>query len=120
LPSAYWDSKEPGLYVGVVSGEPLLASFDKYDSGNAWPSFVKPIDDGNMIENRDTSHGMVRIEGRSTHGNSHLGHVFPDGAREAGGQRYCINSASLRFIHRDELEGEDYSEFSKLFVEKGK
>jgi peptide-methionine (R)-S-oxide reductase len=117
--NAYWDNKEPGLYVDVVSGEPLFASVDKYDSGSGWPSFVKPIDTGNIIERRDTSYGMVQTEVRSAHGDSHLGHVFPDGPREAGGLRYCINSASLRFIHHDDLESEGYGEFRKLFVEKG-
>jgi methionine-R-sulfoxide reductase len=117
--NAYWDNDEPGLYVDIVSGEPLFASFDKYDSGSGWPSFVKPMDPDNIIDNRDTSHGMVRTEVRSAHGDSHLGHVFPDGPQEAGGLRYCINSASLRFIYYDELESEDYGEFSKLFAEKG-
>ena len=117
--NAYWDNDEPGLYVDVVSGEPLFASFDKFESRSGWPSFVKPIDADNIIENRDTSHGMVRTEVRSAHGDSHLGHVFPDGPQEAGGLRYCINSASLRFIHLDELESEGYGEFSKLFAEKG-
>jgi peptide-methionine (R)-S-oxide reductase len=93
--NAYWDNKEPGLYVDVVSGEPLFASFDKYDSGSGWPSFVKPIDAGNIIERRDTSYSMVQTEVRSAHGDSHLGHVFSDGPSEAGGLRYCINSASL-------------------------
>ncbi len=102
-----------------MSGEPLFASFDKFDSGSGWPSFVKPVDDDNIVDHRDMSHGMVRTEVRSAHGDSHLGHVFPDGPDEAGGLRYCINSASLRFIHRDELESEGYGEFSKLFAEKG-
>jgi peptide-methionine (R)-S-oxide reductase len=115
----YWDNKEPGLYIDVVSGEPLFASFDKFDSRSGWPSFVKPIDTDNIVEHRDKSGGMVRTEVRSTHGGSHLGHVFPDGPREAGGLRYCINSASLRFIHRDELESEGYGEFRKLFAEEG-
>ncbi len=115
----YWDNEEPGLYIDVVSGEPLFASFDKFDSGSGWPSFVKPIDADNIVECRDTNHGVVRTEVRSTNGNSHLGHVFPDGPREAGGLRYCINSASLRFIHRDELESEGYGEFRKLFGEEG-
>ena len=117
--NSYWDDKEPGLYVDVVSGEPLFASFDKYDSGSGWPSFVKPIEADNIIENRDTNHGMVRTEVRSAHGDSHLGHVFPDGPQEAGGLRYCINSASLRFVHLDELESEGYGDFSKLFAKKG-
>jgi methionine-R-sulfoxide reductase len=115
----YWKNKEPGLYVDVVSGEPLFASFDKFESRSGWPSFTKPIDAGNVIENRDVSHGMVRTEVRSAHGDSHLGHVFPDGPQEGGGLRYCINSASLRFIHLDELESEGYGEFRKLFAEKG-
>jgi peptide-methionine (R)-S-oxide reductase len=117
--NAYWDNKEPGLYVDVVSGEPLFASVDKYDSGSGWPSFVKPLDAGNIIERRDTSYGMVQTEVRSAHGDSHLGHVFSDGPSEAGGLRYCINSASLRFIHHDDLESEGYGEFRGLFVEKG-
>jgi peptide-methionine (R)-S-oxide reductase len=115
----YWDNDEPGLYVDIVSGEPLFASFDKFDSSSGWPSFVRPIDAGNILELRDTSYGTVRTEVRSTHGDSHLGHVFPDGPLEAGGLRYCINSASLRFIHRDELESAGYGEFSKLFADEG-
>ena len=111
----YWDNKEPGLYVDVVSGEPLFASTDKFDSGTGWPSFTKPVVAEHVVENSDTTHGMVRTEVRSTHGNSHLGHVFPDGPREAGGMRYCINSASLRFVHLDDLEAEGYGEFTKLF-----
>jgi peptide-methionine (R)-S-oxide reductase len=117
--NAYWDNKEPGLYVDVVSGEPLFASVDKFDSGSGWPSFTKPIDMGNIVENRDVSHGMVRTEVRSMHGDSHLGHVFPDGPEEAGGLRYCINSASLRFIPLDELENEGYAEYRKLFSNEG-
>ena len=113
----YWDNDEPGLYVDVVSGEPLFASFDKFDSSSGWPSFAKPIDAQNILELRDASYGTVRTEVRSTHGDSHLGHVFPDGPIEAGGLRYCINSASLRFIHLDELESAGYGEFRKLFAE---
>src|SRR3954447_17649983 len=100
----YWDNKEPGLYVDVVSGEPLFASIDKFDSGSGWPSFTKPIDGKNIVENRDMSHGTMRTEVRSANGDSHLGHVFPDGPRDAGGLRYCINSASLRFVPLAELE----------------
>ena len=111
----YWDNKEPGIYVDVVSGEPLFASTDKFESNSGWPSFTKPIDTDNVVENTDTSHGMGRTEVRSTHGDSHLGHVFPDGPRDAGGLRYCINSASLRFIPLDELESEGYGEYRKLF-----
>ena len=117
--NAYWDNDEHGLYVDVVSGEPLFASFDKYDSGSGWPSFVKPIEADNIVENRDTSYGMVRTEVRSAHGDSHLGHVFPDGPDETGGLRYCINSASLRFIPYDDLESEGYGEFRTLFPKEG-
>ena len=113
----YWDNHEPGLYVDIVSGEPLFASVDKFDSGTGWPSFTKPVDNGNVVENRDRSHFMVRTEVRSAHGDSHLGHVFPDGPREAGGLRYCINSASLRFIPRDDLEKEGYGQYLSMFDE---
>ena len=112
----YWDNEEPGLYVDVVSGEPLFASFDKFDGSSGWPSFAKPIDAENILERRDDSHGTVRTEVRSTYADCHLGHVFPDGPIETGGLRYCINSASLRFIHRDELESTGYGEFRKLFL----
>ena len=113
--NAYWDNKEPGLYVDVISGEPLFTSMDKFDSGCGWPSFTKPIEAENVVENRDTSHGMIRTEVRSSAGDSHLGHVFPDGPPEAGGLRYCINSASLRFIPVDQLESEGYGSYLKLF-----
>ena len=101
----------PGIYVDIVSGEPLFASSAKFDSGCGWPSFSKPIVDANVTELRDASHGMIRTEVRSAHGDSHLGHVFPDGPREMGGLRYCINSASLRFVPRDEMEAEGYGEY---------
>ena len=104
-------NKEPGIYVDVVSGEPLFASSDKYDSGCGWPSFTRPIEPAHVTELTDTSLGMVRVEVRSTHGDSHLGHVFPDGPQDRGGLRYCINSASLRFIHRDDMEGEGYGAY---------
>lgn len=107
----YNDNKEPGIYVDVVSGEPLFASADKFDSGTGWPSFTKPIVPANVNELRDTEHGMVRTEVRSTHGDSHLGHVFPDGPSDRGGLRYCINSASLRFIHREEMVAEGYGAY---------
>jgi peptide-methionine (R)-S-oxide reductase len=113
--NAYWDNKEPGIYVDVVSGEPLFASVNKFDSSSGWPSFTKPLEPENVVENTDTSHGMIRTEVRSRHGDSHLGHVFPDGPREDGGLRYCINSASLRFIPLDELESEGYGIYRKLF-----
>jgi peptide-methionine (R)-S-oxide reductase len=107
----YLHNNEPGIYVDVVSGEPLFASSQKFDSGCGWPSFTKPIEPANVIELRDTTHGMERIEVRSAHGDSHLGHVFPDGPRDRGGLRYCINSASLRFIHRDDMEAEGYAAY---------
>jgi peptide-methionine (R)-S-oxide reductase len=113
--NSYWDNKEPGIYVDVVSGEPLFASVNKFDSSSGWPSFTKPLEPENVVENTDTSHGMIRTEVRSSHGDSHLGHVFPDGPREDGGLRYCINSASLRFIPLDELESEGYGIYRKLF-----
>jgi peptide-methionine (R)-S-oxide reductase len=111
----FWNNKEPGLYVDIVSGEPLFTSLNKFDSGCGWPSFTKPIEPDNVVENSDTSHGMVRTEVRSSHGDSHLGHVFDDGPRSAGGLRYCINSASLRFIPLDKLEAEGYGSYRKLF-----
>jgi peptide-methionine (R)-S-oxide reductase len=107
----YLDNKEPGIYVDIVSGEPLFASSDKYESGCGWPSFTKPIEPANINELRDKSHGMIRTEVRSTHGDSHLGHVFPDGPADRGGLRYCINSASLRFVPRSEMEGEGYGAY---------
>jgi peptide-methionine (R)-S-oxide reductase len=105
---AYLDTTEPGIYVDIVSGEPLFASSAKFDSGCGWPSFTKPIEPANVAELRDTSHGMIRTEVRSAHGDSHLGHVFEDGPADRGGLRYCINSASLRFIPRDEMEAAGY------------
>jgi peptide-methionine (R)-S-oxide reductase len=107
----HYDNKEPGIYVDVVSGEPLFASTDKFDSGSGWPSFTKPIVPANVNELRDDSHGMVRTEVRSVHGDSHLGHLFPDGPEDRGGLRYCINSAALRFIPRDEMEVEGYAAY---------
>jgi peptide-methionine (R)-S-oxide reductase len=104
-------NKQPGIYVDIVSGEPLFASSDKYESGCGWPSFTKPIEPANVSERKDTSHSMTRTEVRSTHGDSHLGHVFDDGPADRGGLRYCINSASLRFIPRDEMEAEGYGAY---------
>jgi len=113
----FWDNKEPGIYVDVVSGEPLFASVNKYDSGSGWPSFTVPIEKANVTELSDTAYGMVRTEVRSAHGDSHLGHVFPDGPPAEGGLRYCINSAALRFIPLDDLEQDGYGEYRKLFEE---
>jgi len=107
----YLDNHEPGIYVDIVSGEPLFASSDKFESGCGWPSFTKPIAPANVNELRDMSYGMVRTEVRSAHGDSHLGHVFDDGPRDRGGLRYCINSASLRFVHRDDMEKEGYGAY---------
>ncbi|MGK6323380.1 peptide-methionine (R)-S-oxide reductase MsrB [Sphingomonas sp. DT-51] len=108
---ALLNNKEPGIYVDVVSGEPLFASADKYESGCGWPSFTKPIEPANVSELVDRSHFMTRTEVRSTHGDSHLGHVFDDGPRDRGGLRYCINSASLRFVHRDDMVAEGYGAY---------
>lgn len=104
-------NKEPGIYVDIVSGEPLFASSDKYESGCGWPSFTKAIEPAHVEEISDASLGMIRTEVRSKHGDSHLGHVFPDGPRDRGGLRYCINSASLRFVHRNDMQDEGYGEY---------
>lgn len=111
----YWNHKEEGIYVDIVSGEPLFSSKDKYDSACGWPSFTRPINKKQIKEKADFSHNMNRIEVRSTEGDSHLGHVFNDGPVEKGGLRYCINSAALRFIPKDELEREGYGEYKELF-----
>lgn len=115
----YWDNHAAGLYVDVVSGQPLFSSIDKYDSGTGWPSFTRPISAESVMTQMDSSHGMVRTEVRSTGADSHLGHVFGDGPAEAGGQRYCMNSAALRFIPVAELEEQGYGEYRALFDEAG-
>ena len=107
----YLETTEPGIYVDIVSGEPLFASADKFDAGCGWPSFTKPIEPAHINELRDTSHGMIRTEVRSTHGDSHLGHVFPDGPQDRGGLRYCINGNALRFIPKDQMETEGYGDY---------
>lgn len=113
--NAYWDNHEEGIYVDVISGEPLFSSTDKFDSGSGWPSFTKPIKEGEIVELEDNSLGMERTEIRSTDANSHLGHLFNDGPRETGGMRYCVNSASLRFIPKEKMGEEGYEEYLYLF-----
>lgn len=108
---SYLENREPGIYVDVVSGEPLFASSDKFDSGCGWPSFTKPIEPAHIIEKPDSTRGMVRTEIRSANADSHLGHVFPDGPADRGGLRYCINSASLRFVHRNAMVAEGYAAY---------
>ncbi len=111
----YWDNKDPGIYVDVVSGEPLFSSIDKFKSGTGWPSFTQPIDGDALTTKTDKKLWMVRTEVRSSKANSHLGHVFEDGPKDRGGLRYCVNSASLRFVHKDELEKAGYGQYLALF-----
>ncbi|MCB1175316.1 MAG: peptide-methionine (R)-S-oxide reductase MsrB [Leptospiraceae bacterium] len=115
----YWDNKRKGIYVDVVSGKPLFASIHKFDSGTGWPSFTRPISENEIIEHTDNRYGMTRVEVRSKTADSHLGHVFPDGPRDQGGLRYCINSAALRFIPYEEMDAAGYGSF-KAILDKGK
>ena len=113
----FWDKKESGIYVDIVSGEPLFASIKKFDSGCGWPSFTVPLEPANVVEKTDTTHGMIRTEVRSRYGDSHLGHLFDDGPLDEGGLRYCINSAALRFVPYDDLEAEGYGQYKKVLNE---
>jgi methionine-R-sulfoxide reductase len=112
----YWNNHEEGIYVDIISGEPLFSSMDKFDSGTGWPSFTKPIDKSAIVEKTDYSYGMKRVEAKSLKGNTHLGHIFDDGPKDKGGKRYCMNSASMKFIPKEDLEKEGYGEYAWLFA----
>ena len=114
----FWDNHADGIYVDIVSGEPLFSSTDKFDSGSGWPSFTRPINSAYIVRHDDKSWGMLRTEVRSTNGDSHLGHLFDDGPIAEGGMRYCINSAALRFVPVDELESQGYGDYRSLFTTK--
>ena len=114
----FWDNHDDGIYVDVVSGEPLFSSTDKFESGSGWPSFTRPIEPANVVRNSDRTLGMLRTEVRSTNADSHLGHLFDDGPVADGGLRYCINSAALRFVPVDELDAQGYGDYRSLFTSK--
>ena len=116
----FWNNHDDGIYVDIVSGEPLFSSTDKFDSGSGWPSFTRPIEPANVVQKDDRTFWMKRTEVRSTNGDSHLGHLFTDGPREDGGLRYCINSAALRFIPLDELDSQGYGDYRSLFATTSK
>lgn len=116
--NAYWNNHHPGIYVDVISKEPLFSSKDKFESGSGWPSFTKPITKDVVVEKADNAHGMSRVEIRSKRADSHLGHVFPDGPKDQGGLRYCMNSASLRFVPLEKLKAEGYEDYIRLFTAK--
>jgi len=114
----FWDNHDDGIYVDIVSGEPLFSSTDKFDSGSGWPSFTRPIEPAHIVKHEDKTFWMTRTEVRSTNGDSHLGHLFDDGPVQDGGLRYCINSAALRFVPVDELESQGYGDYRSLFTSK--
>jgi methionine-R-sulfoxide reductase len=116
--NVYWNNHHPGIYIDVISKEPLFSSKDKFESGSGWPSFTKPISKDVVVEKKDASHGMERVEIRSKRADSHLGHVFTDGPKDKGGLRYCMNSASLKFIPLEKLRDEGYEDYEKLFTAK--